>query len=125
MIDGKSNPITTFEGRLIKELSVELWKFARNDLLTKVLFMSCIDTLDKEYQLNISVTYLNRKILSDIMRDTDVMSDTYRPLSELVLQRKISEKEDKQKAAIEVELILWEHGRNKILQNEPESRTSG
>ena len=53
------------------------------------------------------------------------MSDTYRPLSELILQRKITEEEDEQKAAIEVELILWEHGRNQIIQNESESRTSG
>ena len=53
------------------------------------------------------------------------MGSTYRPLSELILQRKITNKDDEEKAAIEVEILLWEHGRNQILQNESKSRTSG
>ena len=123
--DGKCDPSSTYEGRLNDQLFEELKKVADKERHTAYLFMSYIKTLDSDYRLKLPLKYLNRRKLSDIIHDTDVMSDTYRPLSELILQRKITEEEDEQKAAIEVELILWEHGRNQIIQNESESRTSG
>ena len=88
--------------------------------------MSYINSLDPSgYRLRLPLKHLDRRYLSDIIHDIDVMGSTYRPLSELILQRKITNKDDEEKAAIEVEILLWEHGRNQILQNESKSRTSG
>ena len=60
---------------------------------------------------------LTRQELADVMSVLDATNDFSRPLSELVLQRKISDKDDKDEAALEVELALWEHGRKRIKQN--------
>ena len=86
------------------------------------LFMSYISTLDSDYGLPRPIP-ITRRVLSDIILDTNVMTELFHPLSELVLQRKITE-EDEDKAAIEVELILWEFGRNLMLEKS-DSRTSG
>ena len=48
-----------------------------------------------------------------------------RHLSELVLQRKITEKDNDYDIAVEVEQILWRHGRDRLRQKQAESRNSG
>ena len=66
---------------------------------------------------------LDKEELSNIMCNIDFMDEFYLPLSELLLQRKLTDKKDQQKAAIEVELILWEQGRNQMLQTEIKFKT--
>ena len=57
------------------------------------MFLSYIDTLDPDYRLDIDLATLNRSKLKDILYDIDVMDDFYLRLSELVLQRKITDKD--------------------------------
>ena len=82
-------------------------------------------SMDKNCKINVTMTKLTKKKLAEELADLDALDDDYLPLSELVLQRKITEKDDKLKAAIEVEVALWEHGRNRIAENGKKSRTSG
>ena len=67
----------------------------------------------KRYRKN-----LTRKNLADTMVDLDAMSPCYRRLSELVLQRKISKDEDAHDVSVEVEQILWKHGRDLLKKRE-------
>ena len=68
---------------------------------------------------------LDKYTLGEGIAQLNVMDDFYRPLSELVLQRKITEKDDAHDVAVEVEQILWKHGRDLLKKRETESRNSG
>ena len=64
-----------------------------------------------------------QKKLAKRLASFNALDEYNRPLSELVLQRKITEKDDELEAAIEVEVALWEHGRMLIAHwEEDESR---
>ena len=58
------------------------------------------------------------------MAELDAMDSCYRPLSELVLRRKITENDNLHDTRVEVETILWKHGRDLLNKRETESRNS-
>ena len=111
--------------------------------LTSDLFVSCIDQKSPDYNIpeNLWLTeQLTIDRLAKVLADVNTMDYFYRPLSELVLQRKITDKDDLLELALEVEAEIWKHGR-KLRENflrkkrikaeaeriklEAESRTSG
>ena len=79
--------------------------------------------IDTDYHMSAPLTKLSRRTLADFLNDVDVMDSFYRPLSELVLQRKITEEDDLHKVSKEVEGILWFHGRDLLKKRELHSRS--
>ena len=89
------------------------------------LFISYISTKNPDYHLSWTISDLTKRSLADALHDINPMDNTHRLLSELVLERKITEKDDEHDLAVEVEQILWKHGRDLLKQKEIESRKSG
>ena len=80
---------------------------------------------ENHYNIKVICNFANKERLAKELASFDALDDEHRLLSELLLQRKITEKDDKLKVAIEVENMLWEHGRIRIAKEENESRASG
>ena len=55
------------------------------------------------------------------MVELDAMDASYIRLSQLVLQRKIPENADRHDVSVEVEQILWKHGRYLLKKRQTET----
>ena len=55
------------------------------------------------------------------MVELDAMDASYIRLSQLVLQRKIPENADRHDVSVEVEQILWKHGRDLLKKRQTET----
>ena len=90
------------------------------------LFASCLYSMDNHYDIIDMIEPPScKETLAKELATFDALDGYYRPLSELLLQRKITETDDKLKVAIEVENALWQHGRIQIDKEANRSRASG
>ena len=86
----------TFESKLRDDLVCYIeYQLEDDETLTEPLFVSCIALHDQQYSLRVRCLKrrLTRRKLADIFADIDVLDETYRPLSELLLQRKVTEQD--------------------------------
>ena len=87
--------------------------------------IDCIDQKFPDYKIEFTFDSWRRnrftkKKLADLLAQLDPLNEFYRPLSELILQRDLTDTEDMYEAAVEVELELWKHGRKIIKKLEAE-----
>ena len=117
--DGKAK-YDSIEMRLRSELLVYLMRAT----FIEHLYMGCLTSMKIGHYIRFDETF-DRKLLAEEIAKFDALDDKHRPLSELVLQRKITEEDDKLDTTIEVEFALWEYGRMQIAKRQNISRTTG
>ena len=88
---------------------------------TENLFVSCITVNTPGYNITSPLPGLTRRALADTMVELDAMDASYIRLSQLVLQRKIPENADRHDVSVEVEQILWKHGRYLLKKRQTET----
>ena len=98
-------------------------------LLTDLL-VNCIERKCPEYTIHTPTGHwkqvgLTKQRLVDVIVKADVMNDSNRPLSELILQRKITDKDDQFELALDVKSELLKNGMRLLRDLEVDSRESG
>ena len=86
--------------------------------LAQQLYVSYIIDKVPVYTIKVPLEKLTKKNLAYTMVDLNAMLPFHRRLSELVLQRKITNNDDEHDVCVEVEQILWKHGRDLLKKRE-------